>query len=588
MSYLDRASNFDKYPEILVSENNEGAFLGYKEICDEIGSQLIKEKTIVALDCYVGVYEDELLQNIQHYLNFDHVILTKDIFLEGEKMTELLSDELTDDRVFGHMTNLKLEDLVDHQKLDFVKFEMESIRKGTILILGLGATFICKPDLHIYADLARWEIQRRYRNKTLDNYKAENYEEDILKKYKRGYFVEWRLADLYKTPFFETVDYLLDSNDMSSVKMISGDNFRKAMNLAVTTPFRVVPFFDPGVWGGQWMKEVCGLDQTKENYAWCFDCVPEENSLFLRFGTVRIEIPSIDVVLYKPQKLLGSDIFNTFGAEFPIRFDFLDTMEGGNLSLQVHPLKAYIKEKFGMDYTQDESYYMLDTGDDACVYLGLKDNVDKDEFVEALDVAQRGEKELEVEKFINRFEAKKHDHFLIPSGTIHCSGKNSMVLEISATPYIFTFKLWDWGRLGLDKLPRPVHLEHGKEVIQFDRTTDWVKNNLVNQIVTINEETGCREERTGLHNLEFIETRRHWFNKKIAHHTNGTVNVLNLIEGESAIVASPTNAFKPMVIHYAETFIVPAHVGEYTISPYGNSIGKTIATLKAYVRKENI
>ena len=120
------------------------------------------------------------------------------------------------------------------------------------------------------------------------------------------------------------------------------------------------------------MKEVCDLDKSSKNYAWCFDCVPEENSLFIRFGDVRVEIPSIDLVLYKPKELLGNGIFNRFGAEFPIRFDFLDTMEGGNLSLQVHPLKEYIKDKFGMSYTQDESYYMLDTAEDATVYLGMK------------------------------------------------------------------------------------------------------------------------------------------------------------------------------------------------------------------------
>lgn len=59
---------------------------------------------------------------------------------------------------------------------------------------------------------------------------------------------------------------------------------------------------------------------------------------------------------------------------------------------------------------------------------------------------------FDVDRFVNKWPAKKHDHFLIPNGTVHCSGAGAMVLEISATPSIFTFKLWDWGRLGLDGL----------------------------------------------------------------------------------------------------------------------------------------
>ena len=185
---------------------------------------------------------------------------------------------------------------------------------------------------------------------------------------------------------------------------------------------------------------------------------------------------------------------------------------------------------------------------------------------------------------INKVSAKKHDHFLIPAGTVHCSGKDTMVLEISATPYIFTFKLWDWERVGTDGNPRPINIEHGKSVVQFNRNTKWTMDNLVNRMENISESDGIKEERTGLHEREFIETRRHWFNKTVAHNTNGSVNVLNLVEGEEAIVKSTTDYFDPFIVHYAETFIIPASVGEYTVTPYGESKGKTIATIKAFVR----
>jgi hypothetical protein len=161
-----------------------------------------------------------------------------------------------------------------------------------------------------------------------------------------------------------------------------------------------------------------------------------------------------------------------------------------------------------------------------------------------------------------------------------------MVLEISATPYIFTFKLWDWGRVGLDGRPRPIHLERGAANIQWNRTTTWVKDSLINRVEDMANGEGWREERTGLHELEFIETRRHWFTGTVPHHTEGTVNVLNLVEGEEAIVESPTAAFAPFTVHYAETFIVPAQVGSYTIRPHGPSTGKQCATVKAFVRSD--
>ncbi len=60
--------------------------------------------------------------------------------------------------------------------------------------------------------------------------------------------------------------------------------------------------------------------------------------------------------------------------------------------------------------------------------------------------------------------------------------------------------------------------------------------------------------------------------------------MLNLVEGCEAVVESPAGAFEPFVVHYAETFIVPAAVGDYTLRPYGASQGKECATVKAFVR----
>jgi mannose-6-phosphate isomerase class I len=217
------------------------------------------------------------------------------------------------------------------------------------------------------------------------------------------------------------------------------------------------------------------------------------------------------------------------------------------------------------------------------VYLGFREGIDPRAFEQALRAAQTdANRPLDAERFVNRLPAKKHDHFLIPAGTIHCSGRNSMVLEISATPYIFTFKLWDWGRPGLDGRPRPIHLDHGAANIEWNRDTEWVRMNLLNRIEKVGEGTGWIEERTGLHELEFIETRRHWFTSPVEHDASTGVHVLNLVEGEEAIVESPLAAFEPFQVHYAETFIVPARAGRYSIRP-ADGVDEC-ATIRAAVR----
>ncbi len=137
--------------------------------------------------------------------------------------------------------------------------------------------------------------------------------------------------------------------------------------------------------------------------------------------------------------------------------------------------------------------------------------------------------------------------------------------------------------MGLDGRPRPIHLEHGLANIRWERDREWVQRNLVDRVRKVAEGPGWTEERTGLHEREFIETRRHWFDAPVLHETRGSVHVLNLVEGQAAVVESPDGAFDDFEVHYAETFIVPAAVGRYTVRPLWGATAKG-ATIRASVR----
>jgi mannose-6-phosphate isomerase class I len=571
-----RTPNYDKYP----ATRTEGAlFHGWDAIREALGRE---RKGPLAVDWYAGVHEAEITEGLLP--GFSRIIRMRDLMKPEAEIRRMTDPFMTDDVLFGYVTNLRMPDFFDAEKLAAVRAELETAGED-VLILGAGAALVAPEHAVLaYADMARWEIQQRFRRHEVCGLGVDNREDPVSIQYKRGLFIDWRVLDYYKDTLFARVDWWIDTNAAGDPKMISRETFFRGIDKTTRKPFRVVPFFDPAPWGGQWMKDVCDLDREVPNFGWCFDCVPEENSLLLEVEGVKFELPSNDLILLRAREVLGAPVEARFGKDFPIRFDFLDTMGGGNLSLQVHPTTQFIREQFGMPYTQDESYYLLDAQPDAVVYLGLKKGVDRVQMIEDLRAAQRGELVFDAEKYVNKIPASKHDHYLIPGGTIHCSGAGSMVLEISSTPNIFTFKLWDWGRLGLDGKPRPINVERGSHVIQWERDTDYVKAHLANHFSDVAEGEGWKEIKTGLHPNEFIETRRTSFSVPVTVRTENSVHVLNLVEGEEAVVESPDGRFEPFVVHYAETFIIPASVEEYTVRPCGLSEGKTCMTIRASVR----
>lgn len=572
---------YNLQPEIKIKHDAQ-TWENYDQVFDEINRQFDKGKKTAAIECYPGVDLQVLEEQLLDKFTEIRSIKADDYALDAETLTNRIAANLTEDRVFGIMSHATLDDFYPEYEVAQLQKELAEEKKKTI-VYGTGATILLpQPDILCYADLTRWEIQKRFRA-GMPNWKAANEDEDNLKKVKRGFFFEWRIADRLKQKLTNQIDYLIDSNVPNQVKMVDGTSYRIALDQIVKQPFRLVPYFDASVWGGQWMKKEFNLDPEKENYGWAFDGVPEENGLCLDFSGTKIEIPAINVVHQRPISLLGKKVQARFGNEFPIRFDYLDTVGGGNLSLQVHPRVDYIQEKFGMPYTQNESYYILQASEKSTIYLGVKEGTEKEELFYELRKAEKGGYRFEDEKYINCFPVKKHDHYSIPAGTIHCGGPDTVVLEISQTPYIFTFKLWDWDRLGLDGVPRPVHLAHGEANVNTNYDTAWVQENLINSFEILHEDNERRIEKTGLHELEFIETHRHWFKKEVIVDVHESVNMLNLIEGEKITVESLEDNFEPFEINYGETFIVPEAVKQYKLINQGDR-NKEIAVIQAYVR----
>lgn len=576
--------NYVMRPSTVVKGYDDLITHGYKEITETIIRKFKLPKTVITIDCSDGVYTDEIIEGLTG-LNLQLIIESKQIFYDTEVMNKMMQRYVTDDRVFGIAYTGKWFDFVDPEKLAKAKKQVEDAT-GSVLIVGVGAGYIHSGDIKILADMTIWELQMRYRRDGLDNFNAKNFSEETGKKFKRGYFVDWRLSTQRKGELLKTFQYYLDTVNRNDPRMITRTAFEQGLTQMLQQPFRTVPFFDEGLWGGHWMEKVLGVsDDSLENTAWGYNCLFPENEVNLTFGSTTINIPGYTVCQKYAKQLIGEKGYSRFGADYPIRFDFLDTMGGGNLSLQVHPDTKYYQENFGMPFTQDESYYFLDCEpENTYMYLGLTDDCNREDMERDLKLAEKGKIVFPAEKYSNKIPVKKHEHYHIPAGIVHCSGENTMVLEISSSPCIFTFKLWDWGRVGMDGFPRPINIDRGMEVIQWDKKKSWMEKECAFKPVPLESGNGWREERTGMQEYQFIETRRYWQSVTTFHKTNNETQVLNLIEGREALIESPTNQFEPYIMHFAESIIIPAQISEYTITPCGESAGKEIGFIKAYVR----
>ncbi|MDQ2863084.1 MAG: mannose-6-phosphate isomerase, partial [Bacteroidota bacterium] len=236
-----KKSNYDKYPSVVIDGHT--CIEGWTNIVAELEEECKKiheEKIVIVIEYYPGVYlreiEEKFLQHIPGAILFDSSTAMK----TNDEIEKMVYPFVTDNPVFGYMSPLNLPDFFDAKKIASMQEKLNAVNEGICIIYGIGASLISpKPNLLFYADMPRWEIQLRFRNKTIDNMGAQNQVAEFSYLYKRSFFVDWRVCDRHKKRIMNDWDYVLDTTIPNDPKLISDDAFKDALRETVSRPFRV-------------------------------------------------------------------------------------------------------------------------------------------------------------------------------------------------------------------------------------------------------------------------------------------------------------------------------------------------------------
>ncbi len=564
---------YDIYPSFTLPDGMISS--GYRSLAERL-----LENAVIIIDGYNGVDWDRFEQEIRaaaaergsgvRWIHSTRFFKSEDVIME---MTAPWSGG--DDPLFGKRCELELADF----------FNMSALRQtgpdssfDINILAGPGAALAGWNGLTAYADLPKNELQYRAREGAVCNLGLRT-PSGPKEMYKRSYFIDWPVLNRHKASLLESVGIFVDAQRPDEPAWIDGDNLRAALRELSRSIFRVRPWFEPGPWGGNWMKEnISGLSREAPNYAWSFELITPENGLILESSSLMLEA-SFDWLMYEASEEVLGDCHSRFGTEFPIRFDFLDTFSGGNLSIQCHPRPEYTLAHFGEKFTQEESYYILDAKDDAAVYLGFTENIDPVVFRAKLEESRDRQVPFDADRFVMKHPSARHDLFLIPYGTVHGSGKNNLVLEISTTPYIFTFKMYDWLRKDLSGQPRDLNIGRAIENLFFDRKGGYVTGHLKSMPELIGQGDGWNQWHLPTHNTHLYDVHRYNIQTSAEIMTGNKCLVMNLVGGERILVETQTGV--KQVVCFAETFVIPAAAGGIRVT---NLAREEAILVKAFIK----
>jgi len=237
------------------------------------------------------------------------------------------------------------------------------------------------------------------------------------------------------------------------------------------------------------------------------------------------------------------------GDEFPLLIKLLDA--GDRLSVQVHPDDEQAAAFQPGENGKTEAWVILDAAPHSLLFAGLKPGVDRDRFRESIADGT-------VAESLHSFRVSPGDCVYVPAGTVHAIGEGILLAEVQQSSNL-TFRLYDWGRLGSDGKPRPLHVDEALACIDFTRgPVDPVSPRVIS-------ESDPRSEL--LVRCPYFEMRRHTATTPFELATEESLRVLMVVEGSAEITAGDDRRR----LGKGRTLLVPACCGSVRIAPDGGA-----------------
>jgi len=223
-------------------------------------------------------------------------------------------------------------------------------------------------------------------------------------------------------------------------------------------PLQFQPIFKDRIWGGTKLKTVLNKPITSSitGESWELSTVDGDVSVIANGEFVGKSLT--ELIDAFPNEVLGTQVFEVFGKQFPLLFKYLDARE--DLSIQVHPNDQLASARHN-SFGKTEMWYVLQADAGSSIIVGFKKDSNSAEYIENLN----GKTLLSL---LDTIPVEVGDVFFLETGTVHAIGAGLLIAEIQQTSDI-TYRLYDFDRVDADGNTRALHIDLALDAINYDK-----------------------------------------------------------------------------------------------------------------------